>query len=353
MRIFLVIVFVGTLSLAFAGCSNLGYYLQAADGHLDIMSKRQPIKDLLDKPDLDADLRIKLELAQRARKFAVTELQLPDNDSYLSYADLEREYVTWNVIATQEFSVEAVDWCFLIVGCVPYRGYHQQQAAEEFAADLRAEGYEVFVNGASAYSTLGWFDDPLLNTMLRWQETRLVGVIFHELAHQQIWLEGDTTFNESFAVFVEREGVRRWLLQNGEQKDREDYEIGLQRQREFAALLQNARSRLSDLYATDASADEMRLRKRMVFTDLRADYQTRVKPAWQDYAGYDHWFSQEMNNSRFALVATYNDLVPKFAAIFEQKGSDFAAFYQYVKELAAVSAAKRERIFANDFYDEH
>jgi len=314
--------------------------MQAIGGHMDIMSRRVPVADVL-AGQPEGELKTRLNLALEARDFASRHLGLPDNGSYRSYVDLPRKYVTWNVIATEEFSVQAREWCFPVAGCVPYRGYFAQASAVEFGERLAGQGLDVHVSGASAYSTLGWFDDPLLSTMLRWRETRLVGVIFHELAHQVIWVENDTTFNESFAVFVQREGVRRWLSDRGADERIVDYEQRVQRQREFVAMLLASRRELSELYAENADAAFTRAGKQRVFEHLRERYADLKHSRWEGFAGYDYWFSEPLNNARLALTATYHDYVDSFAMLFAQANRDFPAFYHSVRTLAALPREER------------
>ncbi len=330
----------GAAATGLGGCTTLGYYAQAVSGHLDIVSRRQPIDRLLAAEATDPALRERLRSALAARDFASRELGLPDNGSYRSYADIERRYVTWNVIATEEFSVAARQWCFPIAGCVPYRGYYSEAEAEAFAAGLAGQRLDVFVNPATAYSTLGWFDDPLLNTMLAWHDTRLAGVIFHELAHQQVWVKDDAAFNESFAVFVQDEGVRRWLQATATPEDLAAYAERIERRRAFAALLRATRAELATLYASDAGAEAMRTAKESAFARLRAGY-ADLKRRWGGYGGYDNWFDRPLNNARLALVATYNDHVAGFAGLFERAHRDFPAFYAAVAELGALQPAAR------------
>ncbi|MDH3715968.1 MAG: aminopeptidase [Gammaproteobacteria bacterium] len=323
------------------GCTTVSFYAQAIGGHVDIMTRRVPVAELLETQS-DGELKKRLELAMQARDFASDRLGLPDNESYRSYVDLQRKYVTWNVIATEEFSVQAREWCFPVAGCVPYRGYFSQAAAHEFGARLSRQELDVHVNGASAYSTLGWFDDPLLSTMLRWRETRLVGVIFHELSHQVVWVENDTTFNESFAVFVQREGVRWWLRERGAAAQIDDYEANLQRQREFVSMLLETREKLAALYAGSADAAATRARKQQIFAQMRENYAALKRTRWEGYSGYDNWFDQPLNNARLALAATYNDYVGSFAQLFMQAGGDFPTFYRLVRALAELPRERRE-----------
>ncbi|HZX29851.1 MAG TPA: aminopeptidase, partial [Rhodocyclaceae bacterium] len=237
------------LLLALSGCANLAYYAQAVGGHIQVMHSAQPIPRLIEAPETAPALKKKLLTVADIRDFASRELALPDNDSYRSYADLGRPYVVWNVFAAEEFSVEPEKWCMVVVGCVNYRGYYSRQAAERFAQTLRNDGLETYVAGIPAYSTLGFFDDPVLNTFLRFGELEVARTIFHELAHQVAFVRGDTTFNESFATTVENEGMRRWLARHGNEAERQVFLNRQQRKAHFLALLGDYRNRLREIYA--------------------------------------------------------------------------------------------------------
>lgn len=337
MRYFLMII----ASLGFSACTSIEYYWQAINGHTAILSREQPIDELLANPEIDADLRQILQGMQQARDFASQELSLPDNDSYRVFADIERDYVIWNVIAADEFSVTPQQWCFPFAGCVSYRGFFSQIDANAFAAQLRAQGKDVYVTGARAYSTLGWFDDPLLNTMLYRDEAMRVGVLFHELAHQQLYVQNDTAFNEAFATAVAQEGVRRWFLHNGNTVAYESYLQSSQRRVEFNTLLQQARHKLKQVYSEPHDADELRKRKQQVFIELQQDYVRLKKQQWNNDKRYDNWMAQPLNNAHLALIATYHDLVPAFHRHLENVQADLPEFYKQMKELAELQKAER------------
>jgi predicted aminopeptidase len=323
------------------GCSNLGYYTQSIRGQLDLLWKREAIVEVVQRPDTPADLKDKLEQVLRLREFASQTLLLPDNGSYRSYVDLQREHVVWTVYATPEFSLELRKWCFPFAGCVSYRGHFSPAAAEEFAAPLRAQGDDVYVGGVDAYSTLGWFDDPVLSTFIRRSEPALAGLIFHELAHQQLYVKNDTTFNESFARTVELEGVRRWLQRHGTSAQLDDYTRNEARRDEFVAVINHARDRLGALYAADLAADAKRTQKQQLFERIKNDY-AELKQRWGGYTGYDTWFATQLNNAKLASVTTYADDVPAFQALLKQKNYDFAAFYAAAKEIGALPEAERK-----------
>jgi predicted aminopeptidase len=276
------------------------------------------------------------------RMFARTELALPDNGSYRSYADLERAYAVWNVFAAPELSLEPKQWCFLVVGCVAYRGYFNEADARVLGEELQAQGYDVYVAGIPAYSTLGWFDDPLLNTFLYWGEGRLAELVFHELAHQRVFIDGDTVFNESFATAVGRLGARRWLNRHGAVKDREVYERLHQRRAAFLELVLATKRALQELYRSQWSRTAKRAGKQQLLAELQGRYQDLKRTAWDGYAGYDRWFTQDLNNAKLAGLSAYTRYVTAFEALFEQQGRDFAVFYEAVATLGALPTEARE-----------
>ena len=326
---------------AAAGCSTLGYYAQSIHGHLAMLRAARPISELVADPSINEPLKERLQRAERIRAFATTALALPENQSYRSYADLQRPYVVWNVFATPELSLELKQWCYPVVGCAGYRGYFDRAAAEHAAEQLRAEGYEVSVTGVPAYSTLGWFADPLLNTFIGGSEGQLAGLIFHELAHQVVFVGGDTTFNESFATAVEREGVKRWLAANSDDVSRKAYADFAQRRLEFLNLLLQYRGLLYELYRGSDADDSKRRRKQQLFAMLKDDY-ARVRASWGGFAGYDRFFAQDLTNAHLASIGAYNDLVPAFDTLLAQVSGDFPRFYEEVKRLAAMPRAARD-----------
>jgi predicted aminopeptidase len=276
------------------------------------------------------------------REFASAELGLPDNGSYRTYADLQRPYVVWNVFATEGLSLQPREWCFPVVGCVSYRGYFREAAALALAKSLRADGYDVYVAGVPAYSTLGWFDDPLLNTFVSWPAGRLAELVFHELAHQRLFVDGDTDFNESFATTVGRMGALRWLESHGTEADREAYVLHGRRREAFLALVGEAKAELEELYASDRSPEFKRRGKQGILNDLRARYRVLKQNRWGGYAGYDRWFDEDINNAKLAALSSYTYYVPAFEGIFHDVGEDFPAFYQAVETLAGLPPLTRE-----------
>jgi predicted aminopeptidase len=326
--------------LVLSGCDTLSYYAQAVGGQLQIMHRAQPLADWISDPDTSPALRQRLELAARIREFASRDLALPDNGSYRSYADLGRPYAVWNVFAAPEFSVHPVESCFPIAGCVTYRGFFARDDAERYAAKERAAGLDVFSYGVPAYSTLGWFDDPLLSTFIQYPEAELARLIFHELAHQVVYVKGDTTFNESFAVTVQDEGVRRWLESEDGSKELAAFRAAEARKDEFVALIDDARRRLAHLYAEPLAPAAMRAAKRAEFERLAERY-AALKARWGGYSGFDR-LMREPNNALLASISAYSQLVPGFRRELAAVHGDLRAFYARVKALAQLPKAERD-----------
>ena len=336
-------------ALASSGCADTRYYWQSVSGHLQLMQAARPVSQWLDDAQTPADLKERLALAQRVRSFAVADLGLPDNASYHRYADLQRRAVVWNVVAAPVDSLTLKTWCFPVAGCVGYRGYFDEAQARAAALELAQEGLETSVYGVPAYSTLGWLNlmggDPLLNTFIHYPEGELARMIFHELAHQVLYVKDDTLFNESFATAVERLGSQRWLATQASEAARREYAVFDARRQQFRALCLTTRQRLAEVYASTrglGAADSSRAaRKKEVMDTFRQDY-ARLKSSWGGYAGYDGWVARA-NNATFGAQAAYDELVPAFEALFARQGHDWPRFYDAVKHLAQQPAAERTR----------
>jgi len=325
-----------------SGCATLGYYGHAASGQLDILAARQPIDELLSRTDTDPGLRKRLERVRQIRRYAVESLKLPDSGSFSSYVDLHRPHVLWNVFATPELSLEAKRWCYPFFGCISYRSYFDQQQAETYAAELANQGLDVYVGAVAAYSTIGWFDDPVYNTLLARDDAELAGIMFHELAHELLYVKDDTPFNESFAMVVQIEGVRCWLSQQGQPQTFAAYQLGKQREDDFVELVMKYRRRLEWLYASDQTDDRKRRGKQQILNLLREEHRLIKKERWQGYDGYDNWFGQKLNNASLAPVGTYHQYVPALRELLNKDAKgDFAAFYQRARALAALPMEAR------------
>jgi len=331
------------LVIGSASCSTVGYYAQAVHGHFALLAAAKPIPVWLEDPATSDELKQRLQRAQKMRAFASQELGLPDNRSYTGYADLKRSAAVWNIFATRELSLQLKNWCYPMFGCAGYRGYFDLADAEKLAAELRTEDYEVNVAPVPAYSTLGWFDDPLLNTFINQGEGELARLIFHELAHQVVYVKDDTSFNESFATTVERVGVRRWLDTNTDTATRAAYALQEQRRADFLALLREHRDMLAANYASGLDDTSKRARKREIFADLQTAYVRMKNDRWGGWGGYDRYFAQPLNNAHLAAISAYNDLVPNFEGLLRAAGDDLPRFYAQVKQLAQEGREQRAR----------
>jgi len=330
--------------LSLAGCAQMNYYAQATHGQSSLMAAARPIDDLLQNPELEPKLRQRLLTANKIRRFAVDELALPDNGTYQNYADLQRPYALWNVVATPELSMKPLQWCFPIAGCVSYRGYYSEAGAQAFAGEMRAAGNDVQIMGVPAYSTLGWYKDPVLSSFINYPDAEVARLMIHELAHQIVYVQGDTQFNESFATAVEEVGVDRWLARNGDEKARQSYMTAQQRKQQFIALLLQYRQKLVDNYASGRTDAAKRQAKQEIFAALQDDYQA-LKASWNGHTAYDRWFAQGLTNAHLASVATYHDLVPGFRALLRET-NDFPAFYRAVIDLSRLDKQARDRQLA-------
>lgn len=342
MKILRTLSFFIVISLVFwlDGCANLPYYAQAVDGQLDILRRAQPISTIVADPNADKKLKRVLSKVVLLRKFASHNLKLPDNDSYTTYADLKRPYVVWNVYATPEFSTKLKKWCFVGAGCVDYRGFFSKEDAQNFAQELKSKGYDVHVGGIRAYSTLGWFDDPVLNTFLGYSEIELAGLIFHELAHQVVYVKDDSVFNESFATMVEQEGINRWLENNGTNQQQYDFSAKQNREDIFIKLVLNYRKRLKELFSSNVIDSKKRMSKLHIFSEMRKDF-ARLKATDIGFSSYDKWFSLELNNALLATISTYTQHVPAFHALLMKQGGDLESFFDVVKEISKMTEDER------------
>jgi predicted aminopeptidase len=341
-RAFRILFTITGLGLALSGCAELAYYRQAAAGHWELLSARRPVVEILTEPATTPDLRRRLETARTLRAFASTELALPENGSYQDYADLQRLYAVKNVFAAPELTLEPRRWCYLMVGCLSYRGYFDAEAARRLADELRAAGDDVYVADIPAYSTLGWFDDPLLNTFIDWPTARLAELMFHELAHQRLYIADDTAFNEAFATAVGRLGAERWLEREGTTREREEYAADCRRREDFLRLVAAAREQLATAYASTRDDAWKRMEKQRILAELRDRYRHLKRNDWGGYTGYDRWFAEDLNNAKLAGNSTYYRWVPAFLALYEREGRDFAAFYRAAEGIGQLPPSEQE-----------
>jgi predicted aminopeptidase len=355
------------LLLCLSSCADLGYYWQSLEGHVSLMKAARPVGDWLADVQMPEKLKEKLVLTQKIRTFAAEELKLPDNASYKRFADLKRKAVVWNVVAAPTLSLKLKTWCFPVAGCVGYRGYFSETEAKQEAEELKKQDFDVSVYGVPAYSTLGWSNwaggDPLLSTFIGYPEGELARIVFHELAHQVVYVADDTSFNESFATAVERLGGARWLAKYGSEATKAEYAVYDGRRRQFKALTKATRLQLSQIYGENKPVagniyasnaiknivkntekdDEKTKIKHEIIESFKSQYDL-LKTSWNGYAGYDNWVKQA-NNAAFGALAAYDDGVPQFEALFEQQGGDWLKFYAAVKSLAAMPKEVRQVAF--------
>jgi predicted aminopeptidase len=315
------------------------FYWQAVGGQLELLRKRTPIERLLADPATDPELRSKLAAVAEIRRFAATDLELPDNDSYTSYADLGRRYVVWNVVATEEFAVSPERWCFPFAGCVAYRGFFDRKNAERFQARLARQGFDTYLGGASAYSTLGYFADPVLNTMIGGSVENIASLIFHELAHQKLYIKNDSEFNEAFATAVEEYGTERWLTEREELDALDRYRLRVRHRADFADLVLEQQARLAVVFAANEPLEAKRAAKAQIYEIMRTEYAT-LKAQWGGAKDYDAWFAQPLNNAVLASVATYRRWLPALRWRLKELG--LSGFYAEMSTLVEASPAERE-----------
>ena len=330
------------------GCASPAYYTQAMSGHMKMMNQRQDIDLVLQNPNTDAELAAMLRVAQETRRFGVDELGLPDTRSYTQYVRTGRSAATWNVVATPEFSVQAKKWCFPVAGCVPYRGYFEEEDARRFAGKLRDRGYDVSVTPAVAYSTLGWFEDPLLDTMLVKGDVQLAAIIFHEMSHQQLYVKGDAAFNEGFAVFVEEIALEAWFGAHGKAEELQRWQADRKSSLRFSAFLLEQRQGLQELYSRDLPEAEMRTLKKTAFFSMKRRYHEIVDSEWHGKDFFAGWFENELNNARLALASTYRGNSCAFLLLYADAGGDLHTFMKQAARKASLPAAERSEWLHQD-----
>ncbi|RUZ81520.1 aminopeptidase [Mesorhizobium sp. M7A.F.Ca.US.006.01.1.1] len=341
MRAFFRLLVVVIVASGVTGCTSISYYAQSVQGHLRIMTARQDVGKLIEDPSTPKALRARMASASAIRQFATDELALPDNNSYRSYVDIGRDSVTWAVFAAPAFSLTPRTWCFPVFGCVPYRGYFSRKSAIETAVELQKQGMDVYVTGITAYSTLGWSSDPLLSTMFGEDKTYLAALVFHELAHQRVYVRDDSAFNEAFAVAVETTGVRKWLRAAGDTAALRRYEIARRRKAEFLVLVSQTREELAKVYSDVGTSEQKLAAKTAAIERLRMRYRHMRDRRWGRYRGYDAWFASPINNAKLAATSVYSDRVTAFLRLFDLCSGDYVSFYASVRRIGALDQAHR------------
>ncbi|WP_426417463.1 aminopeptidase [Aestuariirhabdus sp. LZHN29] len=323
------------------GCEAPGYYWQAGEGQWQLLHQRQEVAELIESEQTPEQLRERLLTSQQMIDFAHQALKLPDNGSYRHYVDLERPYVVWNLFASEEFLIEPYQWCYPVAGCLNYRGYFDPESADQAATKMAQQGFDTWVGGVRAYSTLGWFSDPLLNTFIYQQELGLAELIFHEMAHQRVFAKGDTEFNESLATVIANEGVRRWALRSNLHYDRHEVETERNNRQAFALLVKETRDQLQALYRRPLDDSTKRAQKQQVLQQLRIEYQRRRRAQWQTFDRYDDWVAGDLNNAKLSTVSSYYRWVPLFESLLQESDRDLDALYSELDRLAAMPPQKR------------
>ena len=332
--------------ISFSGCDSLKFYSQATLGQMQILSSREDITRLLAVQQTPKLLRLKLEKILEIRAFASEKLKLPVGNNFSEYVPIDGQHVLWNVYASPRYSLSSLSWCFPFAGCVTYRGYFNEIDARQYAKGLEKRGFDTYVGGVRAYSTLGWFDDVVLSTALQQSEEELAALIFHELAHQVVYIPGDTQFNEAFATTVEQEGLQLWLAEKNSVSSNvilSRTEDAADRRKDFVSLILETQEILRDVYESDMRKENMEERKRAIQEELRIKYQS-MKEGWSGYSGYDYWFSGGLNNAQIATVASYNNFVPGFKSIFIQENGGFLNFYERIDELSKTNKVARDAV---------
>ena len=324
-----------------AGCTDLGYYWHSARGHMAIMNDRVDIQTLLADPATEPALRERLQLVLEIRRFARDELALPVGGSYHDYVELDRPWVVRNLFAAPEFSTRLHQWCYPIVGCAGYRGYFDEARMMAYIPELEAQGLEIYIGQVSAYSTLGWFDDPVLSSFINWPDYRLAGLLFHELAHQRLFIDDDTTFNESFASAVQQAGTERWLQARGETDLLARYRAWLEYRESVITLIESTRDELDQMYRLELDDATRRERKSTAFATARARH-TEIADRFGISGGFTRWFAEDLNNAKVGSVSAYNAQRPAFLAILRAQDDNFERLYDYAERLGEQDKAARD-----------
>jgi len=339
--IFRFLIYIASIYLLVA-CSGPAYYMQAISGQLKLMHARQDVQSLLDDPATSTELAAHLQAAGQVKLFAQNTLDLPANGSYSSYVEVDGEAIVWNVIATEEFSLQAKQWCFPVAGCVPYRGYFKQHKAEAFSTQLRNKGMDVFVSPAAAYSSLGWFNDPLLSTMFSTSEIRLAAYLFHELAHQRLYIKGDGIFNEGYASFVEETGVRAWVKFNQRQDELQQWQQLKNVSRDFTDMVAVARKELTDLYKSEQTVNDKRRLKAEILDSLLRSYEQLIVEKWQGKRYYSSWFESPVNNAKLALYNTYEGSHCAFQELLDRANGNLREFHRLAEQKSRLKNDQRK-----------
>jgi len=323
--------------MACSGCESIAYYNQALKGQLELMKNQHPLMEVIENRNTSAQLKNQLQLILEILAFADQQLQLPVGGNFSHYVEINRPFVVWNVFAADEFSFEARTWCYPVVGCASYRGYFDQNKADAYAKKLQDEGGDIYIGGVSAYSTLGWLDDPVLSTFAWRNDTQLPALIFHELAHRILYIRGDTEFNESFASAVEQIALEKWL-----KNDPQAFDVYLEHKQyhdDFVEFVLSWKMRLDAMYHADLNDIEKRALKKSLYSTMMDEY----KIFRGEHKAYDGWMNDTLNNAKINTLSTYQARVPAFLSLYEQHNDNFKMFIDACLTLSRQKKAIRDR----------
>lgn len=310
-------------------CETISFYTQAVRGQAQITLSRRPIQTVLKDKRTPPELAAKLRLAQRLVAFAESELALDSSGSYQHYTDLKREHVTYIVYGAPEFSLAPKVWWYPVIGGQNYRGYFQEEDANKLVNQLKAQGLDTYTGGVDAYSTLGFLNDPLLNTFIDYPEVDLAELIFHELTHHRYYEPDNTPKNEALAEVVAREGTRRWLRQQGDREALKTYELRLQRRAQIRQRITLSIGNLEELYARELPEEVMRKKKALELQRLRNDIQA-LYAGWQQKP--NNFLSTPLNNARLNAFTTYEAFVPPFEKLLARHNFELESFFQEIEQ---------------------
>ena len=313
------------------GC-QLPYYLQSAGGQIAILNKRVPIKKALQNPELTETEKKKLLLAQDVQNFAAETLHLNAKKNYTTYVKLDRSAVSYVVSASAKWELKHHLWSFPFVGSVPYKGYFNEQDAKDEEADLKRQDLDTFMRGVSAYSTLGWFSDPLLSSMLVYPEHELVNTLIHETVHATLYIKSSADFNERMAVFLGNKGMEMFYHKL-EGKDSKTLALAQSENEDDKLFSQFISREIQNLEAWYKSNPEKNEEARMArIAEIQKHFLKDLKPKLKSNS-YNKFPDLKLNNARLLVYKTYMQDLSDFETLYKLSGEDFKVFLDHCKSL--------------------
>jgi len=337
------ILYLQLILLANTGCGTIAYYSQAIKGQCQMLCCHQSVRKIAKDNTKPAKLRKQMQLVLNLREYAHSKLGMNPGENYLRFKRLNRKFALWVVYAAPEFDTRLKSWWYPVAGRFTSRGWFSEKAARRYAESLAAQGLDVHVGGAPAYSTLGWFDDPVLDTFINYSESDLAELIFHELAHGRFFLAGDATFNESFATATARAAVFKWLKDNRDTDAHDRYRAECLRHDTFIKLVLETRQKLDAIYISGVSEEMMRTQKVITIENLRNQID-RLHDEDPEYSRLARWAKRPLNNANLAAIAVYNQNVSAFSRMHERNDRDFRQYFEAVESLAKIPKTERELI---------